>query len=131
MKKLLPNTREEFAKEIFLQIDEPLQKLGFDKFRTAFWQNPRVKNEGGWRLTDLGFNILNGQDYKNYPITLPRDMTITSQTLIYMDHYLDGPWYLKDGVLYCFLEKTAFQLILFSGDVTKYGWSREQSGQKL
>jgi hypothetical protein len=130
VKKLNLNLREELTKELFSQVKHTLQ-YDLDRFQTMFWQNPRPKKEGGWRVTEFGFELLTSLDYKVYPISLPTEMVVTGQTLIYMDHYLDGPWYLHDGVLHCFKEKTAFQLILFSGDVAKYGWSREQSGRLL
>jgi len=130
VKKSNLNLRDELTKEIFSQVQHSV-RYGIDKFQTTFWQNPRPKEEGGWRVTEFGFTVLNALDYKHYPIKLPTELIVTGQTLIYMDRYLDGPWYLQDGRLYCFKEKTAFQLILFSGDVAKYGWSREQSGRML
>jgi hypothetical protein len=125
------NARDRLTKEIFAQVQDRV-KFGLDKFQTLFWQNPRPHElGGGWRLSEAGFSVLTELDYKYYPINLPVDMVVSGQTLIHMDRYLDGPWYLMKGVLYCFNEKTAFQLILFSGDVAQFGRSREQSGRML
>jgi len=120
------NTRDVLTEEIFAQIKDRV-KYGLDKFQTTFWLNPRPKDEGGYRLSEFGYAVLKELDYKDYPIDLPKDVMLTAQTTIWMDRYLDGPWFLDNKTLHCFKEKTAFQLILFSGDVSKFGWSMDQS----
>ena len=126
MKKSNSNTKEQLTKEIFAQVQERI-KFGLDKFQSVFWQNPRPKNEGGWRLSEFGYTVLKELDYKDYPINLPDNTILTGQTVIWMDKYLDGPWYLEKKTIHFFKEKTAFQLILFDGDVANFGRSRENS----
>lgn len=126
MKKSNSDLREQLTKEIFTQIQDRV-KYGLDKFRTTFWQNPRPKSEGGWRLSEFGYMILKELEYKEYPINIPKETILTGQTVLYMDKYLDGPWFLENKTIHFFKEKTAFQMILFEGDVNNFGRSREKS----
>jgi hypothetical protein len=125
VKKSNNNERDKLTKEIFTRIQDRV-KYGLDKFRTIFWQNPRPKNQGGWRLSDFGYMVLKELEYKDYPINIPKETVLTGQTILYMDKYLDGPWFLEDKTIHFFKEKTAFQIILFDGDVNNFGKSREK-----
>lgn len=86
------------------------------------WQNPRKKTIGGLRLTEEGFRIFTEEaDIKSYNIEMPKGLTITNQITIWLDRFIDGPYYLTKNSIVVFKEKTAVQLILFSGDVQKFG----------
>lgn len=89
---------------------------------SIIWQNPRKKAMGGLRLTDEGFRIFTEDaDIKSYNIEMPKGLTITNQITIWLDRFIDGPYYLSKNSIVVFKEKTAVQLILFSGDVQKFG----------
>lgn len=89
---------------------------------SVIWQNPRKKAIGGLRLTDEGFRIFTEEaDIKSYDIEMPKGLTITNQITIWLDRFIDGPYYLTKNSIVVFKEKTAVQLILFSGDVQKFG----------
>ena len=89
---------------------------------SIIWQNPRKKAVGGLRLTDEGHRIFTEDaDIKSYNIEMPKGLTITNQITIWLDRFIDGPYYLTKNSIVVFKEKTAVQLILFSGDVQKFG----------
>jgi hypothetical protein len=130
VKKSSNNPKQEFTENIYNQISVKPQTL--ERFKNVFWKNPRHKDEGGWGITEYGHTVLSELDIKCYPIDLSPDTVITNQVLIWMDRFLDGPWYWENKkTLHVYKEKTAFQLILFSGDLHKYGWSMTESKKSL
>lgn len=92
------------------------------------WQNPRKKTTGGNRLTDEGYRVfIEEMDIKSYSIDFPKDFTLSNQTTIWLDRFIDGPYYITKKAIVVFKEKTAVQLILFSGDVQKFGLAKAMS----
>jgi hypothetical protein len=54
-------------------------------------------------------------------VPFPQEFTITTQVLIFLDKFIDCPYYLAaDGIIVT-NEKKAMELHLFSGDIRKYG----------
>lgn len=97
------------------------------KFLSVFWQNPRKKVNAGLRLTDAGFTALTEKlNIKNYPIRFPKETEWTSQLVVRLDKYIDCPYYISKHIMYVFSEKMAVQLVLFSGDITKFGRSKHR-----
>jgi hypothetical protein len=122
--------KHDFSEKIYSRIHVKPKTL--DSFKHSFWTNPRDKEDGGWGITEYGHRVLQELDVKSYPIDLASETIITNQVLIWMDRFLDGPWYWENKkTLHCYKEKTAFQLILFSGDLHKYGWSMSESKKPL
>jgi len=119
-----------FTENIYNQISVKPKTVA--SFMNVFWNNPRDKEEGGWGITEYGHKVLQEIGLTCYPIDLSPDTVITNQVLIWMDRFLDGPWYWENKkTLHVYKEKTAFQLILFSGDLHKYGWSMTESKKTL
>lgn len=99
-----------------------------EKNISIVWQNPRKKLHGGLRLTDKGFDVFtNEMDMKTYNIEFPKEFSLTNQVIIWLDHFIDCPWYITKKSIVVFKEKTAVQLILFSGDVQKFGLAKAMS----
>jgi hypothetical protein len=92
------------------------------KFRNIFWWNYRRKESGGLRLTDEGLRFITEECHlKSYPVNFPRDLKMTSQVLIWLDHFIKSPYYITSKTITVLSEKDAFELYLFSGDVKKMG----------
>jgi hypothetical protein len=90
-----------------------------------WWYNLRGKKDGGLRLTDAGITFVEKEsDIKTHQIDLPKEAAITPQILVWLDNYINSPYYLTKKYIKVLSEKTAFELYLFSGDVTKYGMSK-------
>ena len=107
--------------KIFLQeIDQALSEANVKERMISIWQNTRA--DGGLRLTDEGYIFLTEQvDLKEYDIPFPRDMEFTAQVYIFLDDFIDCPYYLTKNSIIVFSEKKSIELMLFSGDVKKYG----------
>lgn len=111
-----------------------LEQLGMDvndnevhKYRKVFWQNPRKKDENGLRLTDAGMLAFERADIKGYPIRFPKDTEWTSKLVIWLDKFIDCPYYIGVKEIVVFSEKMAIQLVLFSGDLQKFGLAKARS----
>lgn len=101
------------------------------KNHNLIWQNPRKKLNGGCRLSDYGYDLFkNHVDMKSYEIQFPKELSLTNQNVIWLDRFVDGPYYLSKKSIIVFKEQTAVQLILFSGDVQKFGLAKAMSNQK-
>ncbi len=96
--------------------------------RMEWWWNVRVKNDGGLRLTDQAMDfITNESEIKIYKIDFPKDFSITPQILLWLDKFIDSPYYITKRSISVLKEKAAFELYLFSGDVQKLGYNKALS----
>ncbi len=90
-----------------------------------WWQNTRNKEEGGLRLTDDGIEFVKGKlELTTYDIPFPQDFEMTTQVIIFLDKFIDCPYWLGRGGMIVTKEKKALELSLFSGDVRKYGLTK-------
>jgi hypothetical protein len=92
------------------------------EYMPIWWRNSRVKDEGGLRLTEEGLKFVQDRlQLHTYDVPFPQEFTITTQVLIFLDKFIDCPYYLAaDGIIVT-NEKKAMELHLFSGDIRKYG----------
>jgi hypothetical protein len=96
--------------------------------RMEWWWNVRVKNDGGLRLTEQAMDfITNESKIKIYKIDFPKDFSITPQILLWLDKFIDSPYYITKRTISVLKEKAAFELYLFSGDVQKLGYNKALS----
>ena len=95
-----------------------------------WWYNTRDKEVGGLRLTDDGIDTITKIDITTYNIPYPMDMPMTTQVIIFLDHFIDCPYYLNNKSIIVLNEKKAVELTLFSGDLRKYGLTKAMTRQK-
>lgn len=86
----------------------------------TWWSNPRQKEKGGLRLTDQGFECFQKADIKFYRVQFDQKLSYTNQLVIWLDRYIDCPFYITNKEIYVFDEKMAIQLVLFSGNVSQF-----------
>jgi hypothetical protein len=93
-----------------------------------WWYNLRGKKTGGLRLTDAGIEFVEqAAKIKSYQVDLPKEAAITPQILVWLDNYINSPYYLTKKYIKVLSERSAFELYLFSGDIKKYGMSKSLS----
>jgi hypothetical protein len=127
-------SKKDLSRRLYDELGEKAGNITLKQFHSSIWFNTREKKVGGWRLTEVGYDCLkNTLGYKDYKIDFPKeeDYHVTSQTVIWMDRFIDCPYFLLPDAIVVFKEKTAFQLILFSGDVHKFGWSSNEAKNLL
>lgn len=95
------------------------------KYKAIWWWNIRNKDSGGLRLTEEALNFI--EEYakiKTYKIDFPEQFAFTPQVLIWLDNFIDSPFFVNKKHIIVMKEKAAFELYLFSGDVRKLGHNK-------
>jgi len=122
------NQKHQLTQIVSQQLGWPDDPKSIEKNHSLLWQNPRKKTQGGMRLTDEGYTTFTEKmDMKSYDIDFPKEFTLTNQVTIWLDRFIDGPYYITKKSIVVFKEKTAVQLVLFSGDVQKFGLAKAMS----
>ena len=113
----------------FMQLLE--QSIHDETVKTNYytwWQNVRESYQArSLRLTKQGFEMLESIDLKTYTIKFPQKIIFTPQTYLWLDEFVDCPYFVDKAKIIVTMEKMALQLMLFAGDVTKYGLARAMS----
>lgn len=112
------------------QLGESINEQNVQSIKHIWWYNIRDKDKGGLRLTTEGFDVLKKLELAVYEIPFPLDMTLTTQIIIFLDNFIDCPYYLTNKSIFVTMEKKAVELTLFSGDLRKYGLTKALSRQK-
>ena len=122
------NWKETYTKIFLNQLGKTSNDITVKEFFPLWWKNTR--ENGGLRLTDEGFDILTEIELATYEVPFPRDMTITTQVIIFLDKFIDCPYYLTNRAIHVTSEKKAMELHLFSGDLRKYGLTKAMNRQE-
>lgn len=95
------------------------------KYRSLWWWNIRNKNDGGLRLTDEAIEFIEKEaQIKTYKIEFPKEFSFTPQVLVWLDNFIESPYYITKKNIIVLKEKSAFELYLFSGDIRKLGHNK-------
>lgn len=117
--------RDHYTKIFLRAAGEDVTKEKINQYKALWWFSTRGKDSGGLRLTSEAIEYIQNQSQiKTYKIDLPKEYTITPQVLIWLDQYIESPFYLEKRYITVLSEKAAFELYLFSGDIKKYGLSK-------
>ena len=123
------NWKETYTKVFLKQLNKTVNSATVAEYMPIWWQNTREKTSGGLRLTELGFDVINTIDLATYEIPYPADMPITTQIIIFLDKFIDCPYYISKHSMFVTSERKAVELGLFSGDLRKYGLAKAMSRQ--
>ncbi len=125
------NWKEAYTKIFLKEAGKSVNESTLQEFMPVWWQNTRSKDSGGLRLTDQGIEFITEQlELTTYEIPFPKDFILTSNTLVWLDEFIDCPYWLGRHGMMVTNEKKALELHLFSGDVKKYGINKALSRQK-
>jgi hypothetical protein len=115
--------------QVFLQaanLEADLETI--KKHKSIWWWNFRNKETGGLRLTEEAVTFIEEHaKIKTYKINFPDEFAITPQILIWLDNFIDSPFYITKKYIVVLKEKAAFELYLFSGDIRKLGYNKALS----
>ena len=115
------NWKETYTKIFLKNANIAIGQNTLKEYMPMWWKNSRSKNFGGLRLTDEGITFIKDKlQLQTYDVPFPNDFTLTTQVIIFLDKYLDTPYYLADDGVIVTNEKKAMELMLFSGDIRKY-----------
>ena len=122
--------KETYTKVFLKQAEIAISDVTMKEYMSTLWQNTRVKEEGGLRLTDYGLEFLKSKlELATYEIPFPKDFELTTNTIIWLDQFIDCPQWLCKYSIEVTDEKKALELHLFSGDVKKYGLTKALNRQ--
>ena len=113
----------------FMQLlEQPIHDETVKTNYYTWWQNVRESYQArSLRLTKQGFEMLESIDLKTYTVKFPQKIIFTPQTYLWLDEFVDCPYFVDKAKIIVTMEKMALQLMLFAGDVTKYGLARAMS----
>jgi hypothetical protein len=118
------NWKETYTKLFLKELGKTVNEVTVAEYMPLWWKNNRDKNSGGLRLTDVGFEVLQLIELATYDVPYPHNMPLTTQVIIYLDQFIDCPYYLTNRSITVTNEKKAVELTLFSGDLRKYGLTK-------
>jgi len=109
-------------------LEQPIHDETIKNNYYSWWQNVRESYQArSLRLTKQGFEMLESIDLKTYTVKFPQKIIFTPQTYLWLDEFVDCPYFVDKSKIIVTMEKMALQLMLFAGDVTKYGLARAMS----
>jgi hypothetical protein len=115
-------TQETYTKIFLKAWDKSTDEANLKLYSRTWWQNNRTKDTGGLRLTDKGYEFLISiLELREYEIPFTEPIDLSPQTIIFLDRFIDCPYYLTDMSITVFSEKKSFELMLFSDDIRKFG----------
>ena len=122
------NWKETYTKIFLKSANIAIGENTLKEYMPLWWKNSRSKATGGLRLTDDGITFVKEKlQVQTYDVPFPNDFNLTTQTIIFLDKYIDCPYYLADDGVIVTNEKKAMELMLFSGDIRKYGLNKALS----
>ena len=125
------NWKETYTKIFLKQANIAVSEVTLKEYLPVWWQNTRNKSEGGLRLTEEGYRFITEDlQLASYDVPYPANFEITTQVLIFLDQFIDCPYYMSRKGIAVTNEKKALELHLFSGDIRKYGLTKALKRQK-
>ena len=122
------NLKDTYTAVFLKAANQPADEESIKKYRPNWWYNFRKKEDGGLRLTEQGLEFVQEKSQiKTYQIELEKNITLTPQVLIWLDQFIDSPYFIDKKQIVVIRERAAFELYLFRGDVKKMGYAKAMS----
>jgi hypothetical protein len=113
--------KETYTKLFLKQLGKSIDEASVKNYYSQWWKNTREKEVGGLRLTELGLNTVKEIGLETYTIPYPADMELTTNVVIFLDQYINSPYYIDGKSITVTDERKAVELSLFAGDLRRYG----------
>ena len=115
-------TRDALTKIFLQQWGKSTDDVNMKLFSRKWWQSTRVNKQTSFRLSDDGYEFLIKElDLKEYEIPFTEPIELSPQTIVFLERYIDCPYYLTTQSITVFSERKSFELYLFSDDIRKFG----------
>ena len=114
--------RDVLTKIFLQQWGKSMDDANIKLFSRKWWQSTRAGKQNNFRLSDEGYEFLVSElDLKEYEIPFTEPIELSPQTIIFLERYVDCPYYLTPMSITVFSERKGFELMLFSDDIRKFG----------
>ena len=115
-------TRDAYTKIFLQQWGKSVDDANVKIFGRKWWQSNRANKQTALRLTEEGLDFLQTQlDIKMYEIPFTESIELSPQTIIFLERYIDCPYFLTAQSITVFSERKSFELYMFSDDIRKFG----------
>lgn len=115
-------TRDTLTKIFLQQWGKSIDDANLSLYGRKWWQSNRASKQTSFRLSDDGYMFLTGElDLRSYEIPFTEPIELSPQTIIFLERYVDCPYYLTNMSITVFSERKSFELMLFSDDIRKFG----------
>jgi len=115
-------TRDALTKIFLQQWSKSADDANVKLFGRKWWQSTRANKQSNFRLSQEGYTFLiNDLELKEYEIPFTQPIELSPQTIIFLERYLDCPYFLTPMSITVFSERKSFELMLFSDDIRKFG----------
>jgi hypothetical protein len=115
-------TRDVLTKIFLQEWGKSLDDANVSMYSRTWWQSSRVNKQTAFRLSDAGYEFLvRDLELKEYEIPFTEPIELSPQTIIFLERYIDCPYYLTNQNITVFSERKSFELMLFSDDIRKFG----------
>ena len=115
-------TRTALTKIFLQQWGKSTDDANINLYSHKWWQSNRVNKPNAFRLSDDGYEFLVKElELKEYEIPFTEPIELSPQTIIFLERYVDCPYYLTNMSITVFSERKGFELMLFSDDIRKFG----------
>ena len=115
------NWKQVYTLAVLSEMDKDISTESVQKHLKLWWMNRRDRGKKGLRLTNEGLEAMHLAGISVYEVEYPPEMMMTPQTMLFLDKFLDCPYYLKDHSIVVLDAKRAVELIMYSGNVKKFG----------
>ena len=105
------NWKEAYTQVFLKQLGKSTSETNLKTYMPLWWYNTRSKSQGGLRLTDEGYKIVQEIDLATYDIPYPKEMPLTTQVIIFLDQFIDCPYHLTNRSITVTNEKKAVELL--------------------
>jgi len=114
--------RDTLTKIFLQQWGKSIDETNVSMYSRTWWQSNRINKQNAFRLSDKGYEFLVSElELKEYEIPFTEPIELSPQTIIFLERYIDCPYYLTNQSITVFSEKKSFELYLFSDDIRKFG----------
>jgi hypothetical protein len=115
-------TRDTLTKIFLQQWGKSADEANIKLFSRTWWQSSRANKQTAFRLTEVGYEFLVKElELKDYEVPFTEPIELSPQTIIFLERYVDCPYYLTPMSITVFSERKHFELMLFSDDIRKFG----------
>lgn len=120
--------RDALTKIFLQQWGKSTDDANVSMYSRTWWQSNRTSKQTAFRLSDKGYEFLISElDLQEYEIPFTEPIELSPQTIIFLERYIDCPYYLTSQSITVFSEKKSFELYLFSDDIRKFGLVKAMS----
>jgi len=115
-------TRDTLTRIFLQQWGKSADDVNMKLFSRKWWQSTRAGKQTNFRLSEEGYEFLvNELELKEYEIPFTEPIELSPQTIIFLERYVDCPYYLTTQSIKVFSERKSFEMYLFSDDIRKFG----------